>query len=222
MKILTGATALTLAALAVPALAQAPAASPEPACGTKDAPKACVSLTTGAVSVIVRDAKREYATAGILAEAPLPHGLHAEAAADVFAVQDGELAGAAGIGRPFRAVKLEAAAGGDVGPLQVLARGGTTLSIEGQVGAPLDPRQWDALLEARLLVAGGHVALRGGHDGAVGGWAVGADVEIPVPSGPAIVARYELPLQVGAPGQPRTWAITAGARFRVASFRIGK
>lgn len=198
----------------------APAYAADVPCGTSALPKACASFTTGAVTVATRDARREYASVGVVAEAPL-RGFSFAFAADVFAVQDGA---ATDFGRAnaFRAVKVEASVSRRAGPVEIHAIGGTSLSIEGQVGAPLDPRQWDALLDVRLPVGDGHVAIRGGHDGAVGGgWAAGLDVVIPVANGPALVARYELPLQRDPRGRV-PWVITAGARIRVASFRLGK
>lgn len=201
----------------------APAFADEPACGTVAVPKACASFTTGVVTVALRDSRREYATVGGIAEAPYA-GFRFSGSLDAFAVQDGALADF-GRTNAFRAVKMEAGVSkgiGREGTLRIQATGGTTLSIEGEVGAPLDPRQWDALLDVRLLVGtGGHIAIRGGHDGAVGGWAAGVDMVIPVKDGPALVARYELPLQ-RAVGGMLPWVITAGARVRVASFRLGK
>lgn len=214
--------ALVALALPVTVRAQAPAAKPEPKCGTNDAPKACFSLTTGALTVKTRDVGREYATVGGIFESPVRAGFQAYAAGDIFAVQDGAaLEGAQA--RTFRTIKIEAGVQRNTGPLQLDAHGGVTYSIEGQVGAPVDPRQWDALLDVRLpLGDAGHVAIRGGHDGAVGGWAAGIDVAIPIANGaPAIVARYELPLLRDPTGRV-PWVITAGARVRVLSFRLGK
>lgn len=210
-----------LLALIVAATSCAQAYAADAPCGTPSLPKWCASITSGAVTVIARDERREYAAGGALLEGPLPFGFSAFGSADVFAVQDG--AGTAvGSQRSFRVVKAEAGASRmAVGNLQVRAVAGATFSIEGEKGAPLDPRQFDALLDVRLLIEKGHIAVRGGHDGAVGGWALGLDVEIPVATGPAIVARYELPF-LRSPGGTLPWVITGGARFRVASFRLGK
>jgi hypothetical protein len=207
----------TAAALCAPAYA---ADAPEPACGTVLAPKACVSFTTGAVSVVTRGERREYMTVGGSLEAPLPWGLSTFAHVDAFGVQDG---GSLDYSSPqsYRAVKLEAGLGKSVGVFVFSARGGATFSIEGEAGAPIDPRAFDAQIEAALrLDGGGHLALRGGHDGVVGGWALGADVEIPIAGGPALVARYQLPLLREASGR-LPWVVTAGGRVRVKSFRIG-
>jgi hypothetical protein len=210
---------LAMGAFCAPAYA-ADAPPPEPACGTQVAAKPCLSFTTGAVSVVTRDVRREYATVGAELATQLGQDFSAWARGDIFAVQDGAGTDAA-IERTFRVLKLEAGVSREVGALRLNALGGVTYSWEGQVGAPIDPRQWDALIDVQLLVAGGHVAVRGGHDGAVGGWAAGADVEIPVADGPAIVARYELPLQRDPAGRV-PWVITAGGRIRVASFRLRK
>lgn len=210
---------LAAAACCAPAYADTPH---EPKCGTNAAPKACFSFTTGAITVKTRDVGREYATAGAILESPVRAGFQAYAAGDVFAVQDGA-ATEGGQAQIFRTLKIEVGVQRNTGPLAIVARGGVTYSVEGQIGAPVDPRQWDALLDVRLpLGEGGHVALRGGHDGGVGGWAGGVDVEIPVANGaPAIVARYELPLRRDPTGRV-PWVITAGARVRVLSFRLGK
>lgn len=205
------------AAFCAPAYAAAPA---EPACGTVLAPKPCVSFTSGAVSVMTRGERREYLTVGGSLEAPLPWGISTFANVDAFGVQDGgSLDGFSGP-QSYRAVKLEAGIGKSAGAFLFSARGGATFSIEGQVGAPIDPRAFDAQVEAALhLDGGGHIALRGGHDGVVGGWALGADVDIPVAGGPALVARYEFPLIRDARGQ-LPWVVTAGGRVRVKSFRL--
>jgi hypothetical protein len=198
---------------AVPAFA----ADQEPACGTVLAPKPCVSFTTGAVTVVTRGERREYLTVGGTIEAPLPWGLSTFGNVDAFGVQDG---GSLGNPQSFRAVKFEAGVGKSAGAFVFSARGGATFSIEGAVGAPIDPRAFDAQIEAALrLDDGGHIAIRAGHDGVVGGWAVGADVVIPVSGGPAIVARYEFPLLRDATGR-LPWVVTAGGRVRVKSFRL--
>jgi hypothetical protein len=210
-----------LALAAAPAFAQAPA--PEPACGTAAKPAPCLSITTGVVTVMTRGERREYATVGGSLEAPLPLGLSAFAHADMFGVQDG---GSLGIGSPqtFRVVKLEAGIGKSAGAFVFNARGGATFSVEGKVGAPVDARMFDAQIEALLrLNEGGHLAIRGGHDGTVGGWALGGDIEVPVAGGPSIVMRYEFPLQRPPTfaGAPLPWVLTAGGRVRVKSFRLG-
>jgi len=207
---------LALAALVAPAFA---ADAPQPACGTVLAPKACVSATVGGVSVITRGERKEYGTVGVAFEAPLG-GFAAFAYADVFGIQDGEAADQ-GAARTFRVVKIDAGIGRSAGAFLFSARGGITYSIEGKIGAPIDPRMFDGQIEASLqLEGGGHLSLRGGHDGAVGGWAAAADIEIPVGNGPAIVARYEIPFQRDPRGVV-PWAATLGARYRVKSFRIG-
>lgn len=211
-----GARLLAVLALIVGLAAPTFAAEP-PACGTKDKPEACISFTTGAVTVVTRGERREYATVGGVLEAPLPKGLSAFAAADAFGVQDGS-----NLSNPqsFRAVKLEAGIGKSAGTFEFSARGGATFSIEGRVGAPIDPRAFDAQLQAALKLAdGGHFAFRGGHDGTVGGWAIGADVEIPAGNGPAFVARYDFPLLRDATGR-LPWVVTAGGRVRIKSFRL--
>lgn len=217
-----GAMALVaaLVALALPVLARADSAPPpEPACGTVLAPKACASFTSGMVSVVTRGERREYATVGGAIEAPLGAGINAFAHVDVFGIQDGESADA-GAPRTFRVVKLDAGVGRSVGAFLFSARGGVTYSIEGKVGAPLDPRMFDGQLEASLqLEGGGHLALRGGHDGAVGGWAAAADIEIPIEHAPSIVARYQLPFARDPIGR-LPWAATLGARVNVKSFRL--
>lgn len=208
-----------VALLGLATCAQAYAA--DPPCGSPALPKWCASITSGAATVATREERREYVTGGAMIEGPLPYGFSAFGSADAFAVQDGA-ATALGAQRAFRVVKTEAGASRmAVGNLQVRAVLGATFSIEGQEGAPLDPRQFDALLDVRLLIDRGHIAIRGGHDGAVGGWGLGVDLEIPVASGPAIVARYQLPL-LRSPGGTLPWALTAGARLRLASFRLGK
>jgi hypothetical protein len=205
---------VALAALCTPAFAQAP----EPPCGTKDKAAACASLTTGVVTVATRGERREYATFGAAVEAPLGAGFAAFAHVDAFGMQDG--ASINGTPQTFRSVKIDAGIGRTAGAFVFNARGGLTYSIEGAVGAPIDPRMFDALLEASLpLDGGGHLAIRGGHDGAVGGWAAGADVEIPVAGGPAIVARYEFPFARDPSGRV-PWVVTAGGRINVKSFRL--
>lgn len=217
--------ALAACCAAAPAHAETPAASPEPKCGTNDAPKSCISLTAGAVTVKTRDVGREYVTTGLAYDTPAWKGFQGSVMGDVFAAQDG--AGTeGGQARTFRVFKLGAQVTKDAGPIFVSAIVGTTFSIEGLQGAPADPRQWDALVDVRLPIGAdgldGYVSLRGGHDGAVGGWAAGADIAIPVAKGaPAIVARYELPLYRDPNGRV-PWVITGGARVRLASFRIGK
>lgn len=199
----------------------APSFADDP-CGSPALPKWCASITSGAVSVIVRDERREYVAGGVRVDGPLPGGFSLYGSAQAFAVQDGAAA-PLGLQQSFRVVKGEVGASREVvGELQVRALVGATWSIEGEKGAPLDPRQFDALLDVRLPIAGtGHVSLRGGHDGAVGGWALGADLEIPVASGPAFVARYELPLRRDRVGT-LPWVATFGATVRLASFRLGK
>lgn len=206
-----------IVALALPMVARAQA--PEPACGEVLAPKPCVSFTTGVVTVVTRGERGEYATVGGSLEAPLPWGLSSFAHVDAFGVQDG---GSLNFSSPqsYRAIKLEAGVGKRAGAFVFSARGGATFSIEGDIGAPVDPRAFDALIEAALrLDDGGHLAVRGGHDGTVGGWAAGADVEIPVASGPSIVARYQFPFVRDASGR-LPWVVTAGGRVRVKSFRL--
>jgi hypothetical protein len=109
-----------LVALALPMVAHAD--SPEPACGTVLAPKACVSFTTGAVSVVTRGERREYLTMGGSIEALLPWGLSTFANVDAFGVQDG---GSLDYSSPqsYRAVKLEAGRVQRAGWCHVLDRG---------------------------------------------------------------------------------------------------
>lgn len=209
-------TLLAAAAFCAPAYA----ADQEPACGTVLAPKPCASFTTGVVTVATIDQKREFATVGGAFDAPLGAGFSASANVDVFGVQDGGALDGLSAARSFRVVKAEASVGKAAGAFRFNAVGAVTFSIEGQRGAPIDPRLWDALAEVELrLEEGGHLAIRGGHSGPAGGWAVAADVEIPVATGPAIVARYELPLQRDRAGA-LPWVITAGVRVRVKSFRL--
>lgn len=210
----TMAMVILLATVAVPAFAQEP---PQPACGTADKPTACASFTTGVVTVVTRGERGEYVTVGGELDVPLPKGLSAFAAVDAFGVQDG---GNLSNPQSYRAVKLEAGIGKSAGAFVFSARGGATFSIEGRVGAPIDPRAFDAQIEAALQIAGGgHFAFRGGHDGTVGGWAIGADVEIPAGNGPAFVARYDFPLLRDATGR-LPWVVTAGGRVRIKSFRL--
>lgn len=193
-------------------------AADEPACGTKAKPAWCTSFTTGAVTVVTRGERREYGTLGGSLEGPLGAGLAAAFHVDVFGSQDG--GSLSTTPQSYRTVKLELGIGGDVGPLRIRARSGATFSIEGRIGAPIDPRSLDALLDVELrLEESGYLKVFGGHDGGVGGWAVGADVNIPVKDGPALVARYEFPLQRDPTGR-YPWVVTAGGRVRVKSFRI--
>ena len=208
--------------LAVLVFAAVPAFADEPACGTSDAPKSCVSLTSGGVTVIARDERREYVAAGLEYASPVLSGFQGYVAGTMFAVQDGAAA-SLGVQHSFRVVQVDAGVQRRVGgPLALDAHGGCTFSIEGAVGAPIDPRQWEALLDLKLLVGdAGYIAVRGGHDGAVGGWAAGVDISIPVKDAPAIVARYQLPFYRDPRGT-LPWVITAGVRVRVKSIRIGK
>lgn len=206
---------LAMAAFCAPAFA-------DEACGTADAPKSCVSLTSGGVTVIARDERREYVAAGLEYSSPVLSGFQGYVAGTMFAVQDGAAA-SLGAQHSFRVVQVDAGLQRKVaGPLALNAHGGMTLSIEGEKGAPLDPRQWDALLDLKLLVGdSGYVAVRGGHDGAIDGWGTGIDVNIPVSGAPSIVARYQLPF-VRDPRGTLPWVITAGVRVRVKSIRLGK
>jgi hypothetical protein len=215
LRVVVALAALLVSCAAAPAHAQEPASPP---CGTIDKPAPCVSLTTGAVTVMTRGERREYMTVGVSLEAPLPAGLSAFAHGDMFGVQDaGSLNGDP---QSFRAIKLEAGVGKRAGVFLFNARGGATFSIEGQVGAPVQARAFDALVEAQLrLQDGGHLALRGGYEATVGGWSIGGDVDIPVDGAPSIVARYDLPLVRDAHGQ-LPWVLTAGGRIRVKSFRL--
>ena len=206
---------LALAAFCAPSFADEP-------CGTADAPKSCVSLTSGGVTVIARDERREYVAAGIEYSSPVLSGFQGYVAGTMFAVQDGAAA-SLGAQHSFRVVQVDAGVERRVrGPLALDAHGGVTFSIEGASGAPMDPRQWDALLDLKLLMGdSGYVAVRGGHDGAIGGWGAGVDVNIPVKNAPAIIARYQLPF-VRDPRGTLPWVVTAGVRVRVKSLRIGK
>jgi hypothetical protein len=215
----TGPTMAVIALAIAACCAAAPARAQEPPpCGTKEQPEACLSLTSGVVSVITRGERSEYATMGVTLEAPIG-GFALFANFDMFGVQDG---GSIDSFNPqsFRSTKVEAGLSKRAGAFQFNARGGATFSVEGQVGRPIDPRMFEGLLEAELrLNQGGHLTLRGGHDGTVGGWAVGADVEISVAGGPAIVARYDFPFQRGATGR-LPYVVTAGMRVKVKSFRL--
>jgi len=203
---------LALACLGLPVFA-----ADEP-CGTPEKPQACISATAGVVTVATRGERREYADMGAALEAPLPKGLAAFANVDLFGVQDG--GSIASTPQSFRSVKAEAGVGKRAGAFRFNVRGGATFSVEGQVGAPIDPRMFDAQAEAELLLeGGGHLGLHGGHNGTVGGWALGTDVDIPVSGGPAIVAHFDFPLHA-LPGRPRAVVLTAGGRVKVKSFRL--
>lgn len=215
----TGPTMAVIALAIAACCAAAPVRAQEPPpCGTKEKPEACLSLTTGVVSVITRGERREYATMGAAFEAPLG-GFALFANLDMFGVQDG---GSIDSRNPqsFRSTKLEAGVTRRAGPFDLNARGGVTFSVEGQVGRPIDPRMFDALLEAELRLDGdGRIAIRGGHEGTVGGWALGADVIVPVFGGPSIVAHYDFPFQRSLNGS-LPYVVTAGVRIKVKSFRL--
>lgn len=210
---------LALAALCAPAFAQEPSPTPPP-CGTAEKPEACVSLTAGVVTVVTRDARREYAAGGALFEGPF-HGFQTSASVLAFGVQDGASA-ELGADRSFRAVKAEASAGKSAGNYTISLRGSVTYSIEGGIGAPLDPRMFEAQVDARLRLDGdGYLAGSVGYDGAVGGWGAKASINIPIPNAPSIVAQYELPF-TRDPRGGLPWVVTAGAQVRLKSFRLGK
>jgi hypothetical protein len=210
--------ALVLAMFATAASAQAPAASPEPACGTKDKPAWCASIDTGAVTVVTRGERHEYLTGGGTIEGPLGAGLAAFVHVDAFGTQDGGSLN--GTPRTFRTLILEAGVSRSAGALRLSALGGVTYSIEGQLGAPIEPRLWQARFQAEIpLDGGGYIGVSGGLDDTVGGFAVRADVDVPVAGGPAVVAHYNLPIRSDVFGR-KDWVLTAGGRVHIKSFRL--
>lgn len=214
MRKTVGAVLLALA-LSVPGFSE-----DVPPCGYIYAPTACFGTTAGAVTVITRDVRREFVTAGAFVEAPV-RGFRLGVNVDMFGVQDGEAA-ELGHQHAFRVLKFASNLTKDVGTFSLSARAGLTYSIEGREGAPLDPRMLDVLIEAAYRFEGGrgHLALSGGHDGAVGEWAVRADFELPISGRPSIVGHYELPLYRDRVTGTLPYVITAGGSVKVFSKRI--
>lgn len=215
---------LVLLALAASACAAAPAfadAPSPPPCGTKGEASWRASLNTGAVTVVTKGQDRDFATAGFEICGAVRKGLQLQVGAQLIGEQDG---GGLNFRKPetFRAVTPEARLSYEIGEGQFVLSGygAVTLSVEGLQGAPVDPRLITAQLEARGKLKGLIVRLRGGHDGTVGGWALGGGIEIPIDGAPSLVSEYAYPLTQANPSLPLPWVVTAGARVRFGTWRL--
>jgi hypothetical protein len=140
--------------------------------------------------------------------------------AELYGVQDG---GRLNFSNPqsFRAILVEGTLSYDfLDKLSVSARGGTTFSVEGGIGAPIDPRLWTAFLEGTARPKLGTFRLRVGHDGSAGGWAAGIHLDVPIPGAPDLVADYSYPFQKALGEAP--WVVTAGMRVNVGKLSLAK
>jgi hypothetical protein len=197
----------------MPVYAQAPEPSPSGWNAT---------LYTGAVSVITRGERHEYLAGRLELEGPLAKSLDAFLRVDVTGEQDG---GTLDYANPstFRSLQVHGGAFRKAGVFDVGLVGGTTFSIEGQTGAPIDPHMLTGVVLVRgRLRKGGYVGAGGGWYGPVGGYAGVLTTAIPVSSGGAYATTdLAIPTQANALAV-RSWRLTVGARVLLKRVDLGQ
>jgi hypothetical protein len=201
-----GALALAvLALLAVPAFAAEGLPAFKPEAWTLQA-------DTGLSALVLSDGQnREYAGAGVSLDGPYA-GLAFRFRGEILGEQDG---GRLDFSRPqsFRAVLLSAVAEKPVGRFSFAVSGGTTTSIEGGIGAPVDSHLWNAQGTVSARVKQFVVRARSGYDQALGSGYVGGAFELEVAKGkPVALVSYDYPFQVALAGRPRPKVLSIGAR----------
>lgn len=138
------------------ASAQTPAPSPSPTGWTATA-------YFGTSSVMTRGERREYVTGRATLAGPVSGAIDAFVRADVTGTQD---AGTLDFQNPntFRALEVNGGLSHRLGLFDLGAIGGVTYSIEGQRGAPIQPRMYTGagLVKARLR-DGGYVGAGAGY-----------------------------------------------------------
>lgn len=191
-------------------------------CEQNDLKTWCGELNTGMATVIINGGeKREYASAGFLLHGPF-RGFQLTFGNQLYGVPDG---GRLDFQNPrsFRALIPYAYATKNLtDKFALTGRGFVTFSLEGERGAPIDPRLWEALLEAALRTDRFLLSLGGGHDGTAGGYALRARVEIPLPGAPSLISMYSYPLNIDKASGPLPWALTVDGRITFGRFEVNK
>jgi hypothetical protein len=178
------------------------------------APKFTSSLYTGALSILTRGEKREYLAARATVSGPVLKNLGAFARVDATGAQDG---GQLNVEDPstFRTLELAGGLRYTVRPkLSLAAIGGATYSIEGDEGAPRDPRLFTAAALLRYELGDGYVYAGGGHHGPVGGPALLVAASVPVREGTFAIVDFAFPLERNVLRE-KTWVLKLGASQRV-------
>ena len=169
---------------------------------------------TGTAVVLVGDERTEFVTARASAAFALTSKVGIFARAELGGTQDG---GGLDFGdrESFRAVEaLVGARYAVVGPLRVSALAGTTLSVEGDEGAPVDARLYTLGGTVGLpFLDGGYVEAGGAWDERVGGAALLFAASVPI-RGAYTVLDVSVPIRKGALDE-RAYQVRIGAQVRV-------
>lgn len=215
MKRLIAVLGLAAACAAVPVhAAELPAFQPE---------AWTIEAQTGLYSLVLNEGeKREYASAGVGLDGPYA-GLAFRLRAEVLGEQDG---GRLDFSRPqsFRALLLHASVEKAVGSFAFAISGGTTTSIEGGLGAPVDSHLWNAQGSVAVRVKRISLRARAGYDQALDSGYVGGALELALAKDqrPVVLVAYDYPFQLAGGTAQRPHVFTVGARVTVFKTKLSE